>query len=60
MSNCKPSFWIFFKEDIGNYRGKLVGVLAIRMLLFIDNRSKFTNIGNPYYNRLCIILIPLP
>jgi len=30
------------------------------MLLFIDNKGKSTNIGNPYWDGLGIILTPPP
>ena len=47
------------KEDISSRKGKLVGVPAAKMLLFIDNRGKSTNIGDPSYNGLYVTLIPL-
>jgi len=30
------------------------------MLLFIDNKGEFTDIGDPYWDRLGIILTPPP
>jgi hypothetical protein len=55
-----PLLRFLFKEDIGSYKSKLAGVLATRILLFINNRGEFTNISNPYCDGLCIILIPPP
>ena len=55
-----PLLRFLLEEDISSYRSKLAGVLAARMLLFIDNRGEFTNIGNLYCNRLYMILIPPP
>ena len=40
-------FKFLLKEDTSSYKSELIGVLAIRMLLFIDNKGEFTNIGNP-------------
>ena len=36
------------KEDTSRYRGKPIGVPAIRILSFIDNKGKLINIGDPY------------
>ena len=43
-----PILGFLLKEDIGRYRGKLIGVLAARILLSIDNRGESTDIGDPY------------
>ena len=54
-----PLLKFLLKENTGSHRGKPTGVLAIKILLFMDNRGESINIGDPYYNRLGIILIPL-
>ena len=36
------------KEDTSRYGGKPIGVLAVRILLFMDNKGELTNIGDPY------------
>ena len=43
-----PIFRFRLKEDTSRYRGEPIGVLAIRILSFIDNKGESTNIGNPY------------
>ena len=54
-----PFLRFFLKEDTGSCRGEPTGVPATKILLFMDNRGESINIGDPYYNRLGIILIPL-
>ena len=53
-------FGFRLKEDTSRHRGKPTGVPAIRILLFIDNKGKLTNIGDPYWDGLNIILTPPP
>ena len=55
-----PLFRFYFKKDINRYRGKLIGVLAVKILSFINNKGKFINIGDLNCDRSYIILIPLP
>ena len=43
-----PIFGFYFKEDTSRRGGEPIGVSAIRILLFIDNKGKLTNISNPY------------
>ena len=43
-----PLLRFLLKEDTGSYKNKLIGVLAIRILLFMDNKGKFTDISDPY------------
>jgi hypothetical protein len=57
---ASPLLRFLLKEDTSSYRGELIGVLAARMLSFIDNKGKSTNIGDPCYNGLGIILMPPP
>ena len=53
-----PLFKFLFKEDTSSYRGKVTGILAARMFLFIDDKGKLTDIGNSYKYRLSIMLMP--
>ena len=41
-------FRFYLKEDTSRHRGKPIGILAIRILLFMDNKGELTNIGDPY------------
>ena len=43
-----PIFRFRLKEDISRHKGEPAGILAIRILLFIDNKGELTNIGDPY------------
>ena len=52
-----PFLGFLFKEDTGSCKCKPTSVLATRMLLFINNRGKSTDIGNPCWDRLSIIPI---
>ena len=37
-----------FKKNISSYRGKLISILAVRILLFINSKGKLINISNVY------------
>jgi len=50
----------YFKKDINKYKGKLIGIPTVRMLLFINNKNKSINISDLSYNRLYAILTPPP
>ena len=41
-----PFLKFFVKKDTSSYRGEPTGVLTIKMLLFINNKGKSTNIGD--------------
>ena len=43
-----PTFGFRLEEDTGRHGGEPVGVLAARILLFIDNKGELTDIGDPY------------
>jgi hypothetical protein len=55
---ASPFLRFLLKEDTSSRGVELIGVLATKMLLFIDNKGKSTNIGNPYCNGLSIIMPP--
>ena len=43
-----PIFRFCLKEDTGRHRGKPTGVLATRILSFMNNKGESTDIGDPY------------
>ena len=49
-----------FKKGVGMHKGELAGVLAVRMLLFMDNKGDFIDIGDPCWDGLCMTLTPFP
>ena len=57
---AKPTFRFCLEDDTGRRGGEPTGVLAARMLSFIDNKGELINIGNPYWDGLNIILTPPP
>ena len=42
-----PIFRFCLKEDTDRYKNEPIGVLAVRMLSFIDNKGESTDIGDP-------------
>jgi len=49
--NINSIFRFYFKNDINKFKGKLIGVLIIKILLFINNKNKSINVGDLNYNR---------
>ena len=45
-ATISPLLGFLLKEDTSSYRGEPTGILAARILSFIEDKGKLTNIGN--------------